>query len=59
LLQAILAAGGIPRNENNIEISRAGSDGRLVTTKFSIKEIKSGTVAGPKLQPGDRIEVLR
>ncbi len=59
LLQAILAAGGTSRNENNIEISRAGSDGRLVTTKFSIKEIKAGSVVDPKLQPGDRIEVLR
>jgi protein involved in polysaccharide export with SLBB domain len=59
LLQAILAAGGTPRNENKIEISRAGSDGRLVTTKFSIKELKAGKVADPKLQPGDRIEVLR
>jgi|GEM_PF-362344 len=59
LLQAILAAGGTSRNENSIEISRAGADGRLVTTKFSVKEIKSGTVADPKLQPGDRIEVLR
>ena len=59
LLQAILAAGGTSRNENNIEISRAGSDGRLVTTKFSLKQIKAGSVADPKLQPGDRIEVLR
>jgi protein involved in polysaccharide export with SLBB domain len=59
LLQAILAAGGTSRSESNIEISRAGTDGRLVTTKFSIKEIKSGSVADPKLQPGDRIEVLR
>lgn len=59
LLQAILAAGGTPRSENMIEISRAGADGRLITTRFSIKEIKSGKVEDPKLEAGDRIEVLR
>ncbi len=57
LLQAILAAGGTSRKENRVEISREGTDGRLITTRFSIREIKSGTVEDPKLQPGDRIEV--
>jgi len=60
LLQAILAAGGTPRqNENIVEISREGTDGRLVTTRFSIKGIKGGTVEDPKLRAGDRIEVIR
>jgi protein involved in polysaccharide export with SLBB domain len=60
LLQAILAAGGTTRqNENIVEISREGSGGRLVTTRFNIKLIKAGTVEDPKLQPGDRIEVVR
>jgi protein involved in polysaccharide export with SLBB domain len=60
LLQAILAAGGSSRqNEKIVEISREGSDGRLVTTRFNIKEIKAGTVEDPKIQPGDRIEVVR
>ena len=59
LLQAILAAGGTSRkNEYKVEISREGSDKRLLTTRFSLKEIKSGSVEDPKLQPGDRIEVL-
>ena len=58
LFQAILAAGGLAR-DNVVEISRAGSDGRLSTTKFSLKEIKSGKIQDPKIQPGDRIEVLR
>jgi len=58
LLQAILAAGGTQRNENVIEISREGADNRLVTTRFKIKEIKAGRSEDPKLQAGDRIEVL-
>jgi protein involved in polysaccharide export with SLBB domain len=58
LLQAILAAGGTQRNQNVIEISREGADSRLVTTRFKIKEIKAGRIEDPKLQPGDRIEVL-
>lgn len=57
LLQAILAAGGPAKADNKVELSREGSDGRLVTTRFTIKEIKSGAVQDPKLQAGDRIEV--
>jgi polysaccharide biosynthesis/export protein len=59
LLQAILAAGGTTRQENRVEISREGADGKLVTVQYNIKQIKSGAVEDPKLQPGDRIEVAR
>ena len=59
LLQAILAAGGTARQESHVEVSREGADGRLVTIRYSIKQIKSGAVEDPKLQPGDRIEVGR
>jgi protein involved in polysaccharide export with SLBB domain len=59
LLQAILAAGGTTRHENRVEISREGTDGRLVTIRYRLKEIKAGTVEDPKLQPGDRIEVSK
>jgi protein involved in polysaccharide export with SLBB domain/tetratricopeptide (TPR) repeat protein len=57
LIQAILAAGGLAR-DNIVELSREGSDGRLTTTTFNLKEIKSGKIEDPKLQPGDRIEVF-
>jgi protein involved in polysaccharide export with SLBB domain/Flp pilus assembly protein TadD len=57
LVQAILAAGGLAR-ENRVELSREGADGRLATTKFNLKEIKSGKIQDPRLQPGDRIEVF-
>lgn len=59
LLQAILAAGGTSRQENRVEISREGADGRLVTIRYNIKQIKSGAVEDPKLKAGDRIEVSR
>lgn len=59
LLQAILAAGGATRQENRVEISRAGADGRLTTIRYRIKDIKNGGIEDPKLQPGDRIEISR
>jgi polysaccharide export outer membrane protein len=59
LLQAILAAGGLSRqSDSTVEVSREGAEGRLITTKFNIKEIKSGKMEDPKLQSGDRVEVL-
>lgn len=60
LLQAILAAGGPARHGDNlVEISRETSAGRLGTTKYSLKDIKAGKVPDPRLQPGDRIDVVR
>jgi protein involved in polysaccharide export with SLBB domain len=59
LLQALLAAGGPSQNENTIELSRESADGRLTTSRLSLKDIKSGKLQDPKLRPGDRIEVIR
>ncbi len=59
LLQAILAAGGVMHQGDKIEISREVQDGRLATTTFKLKEIKAGKIQDPRLQPGDRIEVVR
>lgn len=59
LLQAILAAGGTPRQANVVEISREGTEGRLVTMRYNLREIKSGNLEDPKLNAGDRIEVGR
>ena len=60
LLQAILAAGGLARPQDNIvELSREGAEGRLSTTRYNLREIKSGKVQDPRLQAGDRIEVVR
>jgi len=59
LLQACLAAGGTGKHDAKVEISREGADGRLVTINYTIRQIKSGAVQDPKLQPGDRIEVSK
>jgi protein involved in polysaccharide export with SLBB domain len=59
LLQAILAAGGPTRQESKVEISREGSEGKLVTIRYNIKQIKAGEMEDPRLQAGDRIEVAR
>jgi len=60
LLQAILAAGGLSKqNVNLVEVSREGGDGRLTTTQFKLKEIKAGKIKDPRVQSGDRIEVIR
>jgi len=60
LVQSILAAGGTTKqNESTVEISRAGADGLLVTTRYNLKEIKAGKVEDPKLLAGDRIQVVR
>ena len=60
LLQSILAAGGL-RNQSDglVEMSRERPDGNLTTTRYSLKDIKSGKMPDPRLQPGDRIEVIR
>jgi protein involved in polysaccharide export with SLBB domain/cytochrome c-type biogenesis protein CcmH/NrfG len=57
LIQAILAAGGLSRSQETVEISREEADGRLTTTKYVLKEIKAGKIPDPRLQPGDRIQV--
>lgn len=60
LLQAILAAGGLTRKSDYvIELSREGKAGLLTTTTFKLKEIKTGKIQDPRLQPGDRLEVVR
>ncbi|HMF56118.1 MAG TPA: tetratricopeptide repeat protein [Pyrinomonadaceae bacterium] len=58
LTQAILAAGGLTRSgENVVEVAREGADGRLTTTHYVLRDIKTGRIQDPHLQPGDRVEV--
>jgi len=62
LTQAILASGGLTRDAGNkvkVTVSRQGADGRLIATDYLLKDIESGQVPDPRLQPGDRIEVGR
>ncbi|HWS85765.1 MAG TPA: polysaccharide biosynthesis/export family protein [Pyrinomonadaceae bacterium] len=58
LTQALLASGGATRPEAaRVRVLRAGPDGRLSPSEYSLREIENGVVPDPQLQPGDRIEV--
>lgn len=60
LTQAVLAAGGVTASAGErVKVMRAGADGRLVASEYSLKEIEGGVVPDPVLQAGDRIEVAR
>jgi protein involved in polysaccharide export with SLBB domain len=60
LTQAILASGGASRFAGSkVKVLRQGPDGRLVTTEYNLKQIESGKVPDPQLQPGDRVEIAR
>lgn len=60
LLQAILAAGGVSReNDHKVQISRETTAGKLTTIRYSLRDIKAGKIPDPKLQPGDRVEVVK
>lgn len=58
LTQAILAAGGLTRDAGKeVRIARQGVTGRLVVTRYKLKDIDSGKLADPLIEPGDRITV--
>lgn len=57
LTQAILAAGGLSRESKEAHVARAGSNGFLSSASYKLKDINSGKVADPLIQPGDRITV--
>ncbi len=58
LTQAILASGGVTRAAGSkIKVSRQGTDGRLLLSEYSLRQIEEGKLADPLLQAGDRIAV--
>jgi protein involved in polysaccharide export with SLBB domain len=60
LTQAVLASGGATRFAGSkVKVSRQGTDGKLVLTEYNLKQIESGKIPDPVLQPGDRLEVGR
>lgn len=60
LTQAVLASGGTTRFAGGkVKVSRQGADGRLATTEYSLKQIESGKIPDPVLQPGDRLDIGR
>lgn len=60
LTQALLAAGGVARNEKaSARIARRNASGFLVTNEYNVRAIEEGKAPDPVLQAGDRIEVKR
>jgi protein involved in polysaccharide export with SLBB domain len=60
LAQSVLAAGGVAETGASVvTVTRQGADGRLATTRYSLRDIEAGRSPDPLLQPGDRVEVQR
>jgi protein involved in polysaccharide export with SLBB domain/Flp pilus assembly protein TadD len=59
LTQAILAAGGALHASKTALVTRQTADGLLSVVEHNLKKIMSGGAPDPRLQPGDRIEVIR
>jgi len=57
LTQAILAAGGLTRISKEARLAREGDNGFLSSTRYKLKDINTGKLADPLIQPGDRITV--
>jgi protein involved in polysaccharide export with SLBB domain len=58
LTQAIMASGGLSRpSAVKVTVFRQNAEGLLVSTEYSLKEIKMGKTPDPQIQAGDRIEV--
>ena len=59
LTQALMAAGGVPRDTQTVKVARRSPNGLLATLQYNLAAIKDGKDPDPLLQPGDRIEVRR
>jgi protein involved in polysaccharide export with SLBB domain len=59
LTQAIIAAGGLTRNAKEARLARDNGRGFLVVSRYKLKEIDSGKVPDPMIQPGDRITIVK
>jgi protein involved in polysaccharide export with SLBB domain len=59
LTQAIIAAGGLEKDGKKAELARDNGKGFLMVTRFKLKEIESGKVPDPAIQPGDRITIIK
>jgi len=59
LTQAIIAAGGVPRNVKEARLARDNGKGFLAVSRYKLKDIDSGKMPDPLMQPGDRITVIK
>lgn len=59
LTQAILSAGGLIGKAKEVQLARESSNGFLLLTRYKLKDINSGKILDPQIEPGDRITVER
>ena len=59
LTQAIIAAGGLAKNSKEARLARDNGKGFLVLSHYKLKDIDSGKVPDPEIQPGDRITIVK
>ena len=58
LTQAIIAAGGLTAKAREAQLARDDGKGFLVVSRYKLKEIDSGKLPDPLVQPGDRITIV-
>jgi protein involved in polysaccharide export with SLBB domain len=58
LTQAIIAAGGLSKDAKKAQLARDNGRGFLVVKRYILKEIDSGKIPDPAIQPGDRITII-
>jgi protein involved in polysaccharide export with SLBB domain len=58
LTQAIIAAGGLTKDAKKAQLARDTGRGFLAVKRYKLKEIDSGKVPDPAIQPGDRITII-
>ena len=57
LTQAIIAAGGLSKKVKEARLARDDGKGFLVVNRYKLKDIDSGKIPDPVIQPGDRITI--
>jgi protein involved in polysaccharide export with SLBB domain len=57
LTQAIIAAGGLGKDAKKAQLARDNGHGFLIVTSYKLKDIQSGKMPDPAVQPGDRITI--
>ena len=57
LTQAIIAAGGLSKDGKEAQVARDNGKGFLMVTRYKLKEIDTGKVPDPPINPGDRITI--
>lgn len=58
LTQAIIAAGGLSGKSREARLARDDGKGFLVASRYKLKDIDSGKLPDPLIQPGDRITIV-